>query len=303
MSVPACLPSGRKALPSLSNSASKRPGPQLARTFLTVSASTSRRSVNGLRFGASEMIAPTFRSRLAQPSRRRPMPGANESSTVEWQNAHWMPIDLTLPFGFVKAVTPTTALSLRSAIVVAGSSRSTLPDLIWLFSALGSTSASTFKPTESAVLGETPGPTPPFLSPAIALCSCSASPQNALLPNVSWRKVLRPSSIIVCAWRAIVASWPFSWVFCVGGAAAANKVPHSPAPQAPAIRMLLDLMRASLCRREQAARLRRLNQRLVIGLWMQQSRKRSRSNRQAEPAQHGACHSCAASSCERKCIG
>ena len=25
------------------------------------------------------------------------MPGANELSTVEWQSAHWMPIDLILP--------------------------------------------------------------------------------------------------------------------------------------------------------------------------------------------------------------
>ena len=141
--------------------------------------------MNGLRFGASDTIAPTFRSRLAQPSSRRPMPGANESSTVEWQSAHWIPIDLTLPSGFVKAVTPTTALSFRRAIVVAGSSRSTLPALIWFFNAFGSISASTFNPTDSAVLGETPGPTPPFFSPAIALCSCSAPPQNASLPNVS----------------------------------------------------------------------------------------------------------------------
>ena len=51
ISVPACLPLGRNALPSLSSSASKRPGPQLARTFFTVSTSTPRRSVNGLRFG------------------------------------------------------------------------------------------------------------------------------------------------------------------------------------------------------------------------------------------------------------
>ena len=41
------------------------------------------RSVNGLRFGARDTIAPTFRSRLAQPSSRLPMPGANELSTVE----------------------------------------------------------------------------------------------------------------------------------------------------------------------------------------------------------------------------
>ena len=77
------LPSGRKAFPSLSSSASKQPGPQLLSTFFTVAASTPRRSVKGLRFGASETIAPTFRSLLAQPSNRFPMPGANESSTVE----------------------------------------------------------------------------------------------------------------------------------------------------------------------------------------------------------------------------
>ena len=58
-------------------------GPSRLSTFFTVAASTPRRSVKGLRFGASETIAPTFRSLLAQPSRRFPMPGANESSTVE----------------------------------------------------------------------------------------------------------------------------------------------------------------------------------------------------------------------------
>ena len=141
--------------------------------------------MNGLRFGASDTIAPTLRSRLAQPSSRLPMPGANELSTVEWQNAHWMPIDLTLPSGLAKAVTPTTAFSLSSAIVVAGSSRLTLPAAICFFKAAGSASASTLRPTDSAVFGETPGPTPPFFSPAMALCSCSASPQKASLPNVS----------------------------------------------------------------------------------------------------------------------
>jgi hypothetical protein len=39
--------------------------------------------VNGFRFGASDSIAPTFRSRLAQPSSRFPIPGANELSTVQ----------------------------------------------------------------------------------------------------------------------------------------------------------------------------------------------------------------------------
>jgi len=73
ISVQARFPSGRRAFPSLSSSASKQPGPQLPSTFFSVVASTPRRSVKGLRFGASEMIAPTFRSRLAHPSRRLPM--------------------------------------------------------------------------------------------------------------------------------------------------------------------------------------------------------------------------------------
>src|SRR6266508_3896387 len=87
--------------------------------------------------------------------------------------------------GLAKAVTPTTAFSFSSAIVVAGSSRLTLPALICVFKASGSASASTLRPTDSAVFGETPGPTPPFFSPAMALCSWSASPQKASLPNVS----------------------------------------------------------------------------------------------------------------------
>ena len=93
--------------------------------------------MKGFRLGASDTIAPTLRSRLAQPSSRLPMPGAKESSTVEWQNAHWMPIDLTLPSGLANAVTPTTAFSLSSAIVVAGSSRLTLPALICCLQRLG----------------------------------------------------------------------------------------------------------------------------------------------------------------------
>ena len=81
--VAALLPSGLFAFPSIFSSASYRPGPQLFRTVFTVSTSTPSRSLNGLRFGAVATIAPTFRSRLPQPSRRLPIPGANESSTVE----------------------------------------------------------------------------------------------------------------------------------------------------------------------------------------------------------------------------
>jgi hypothetical protein len=54
----------------------------------------SKRSTTGCRFGASATIAPTLRSRFAQPSSRWSMlaadiPGAlNEASTVEWQSEH-----------------------------------------------------------------------------------------------------------------------------------------------------------------------------------------------------------------------
>ena len=83
----------------------------------------------------------------------------------------------------------------------------------------------------SAVFGETPGPTPPFFSPAMALCNWSASPQKASLPNVSKRNVFLPSSSIVCALRAMSASKPV----LVGGAAKANTAPIEPAPSAAII--------------------------------------------------------------------
>jgi hypothetical protein len=164
-----------------------------ARTPLTAE------QMNGFRLGAGETMAPTLRSRLAQPSSRLPMPRAKTLSTVEWQNAHWIPIDLTLPLGLAKAVTPTTAFAFSSAIVVAGSSRLTLPALICAFNASGSASASTLRPTASAALGETPGPTPPFLAPAMALCGSSMSPHKASLPKVSKRKILHPSFSICMA--------------------------------------------------------------------------------------------------------
>ena len=54
-------------------------------------------SAIGARLGASETIRPTFRSWFGQPSSRLPIPGANESSTVEWQRAQVMPIELSEP--------------------------------------------------------------------------------------------------------------------------------------------------------------------------------------------------------------
>src|SRR3954466_1850497 len=171
ISVAAVLPSGRKPLPSRKSSASNLPGPHAARTFLTVAASTPSRSVTGLRFGASETIAPTLRSRLGQPSRREPMPGATELFTVEWHTAHVRPIEVNRPVLLRWGLTPTTALSLTSATVVAGELRLTLPAFSALSTESGRAFASTLRPTDSAVFGLTPGPTPPRRRPAIALSS------------------------------------------------------------------------------------------------------------------------------------
>src|SRR5688572_1616069 len=164
--------------------------------------------MKGSRFGASETMRPTFRSRLAQPSRRLPMPGAKESSTLEWHSAHWVPSDVILPPLSNLPVNPSTALSWSNASVVAGSSRLTLPALICAFTCSGSASTSTFRPTARAVFGLTPAPTPPFFSPAMALCRPSASPKKASEPKVSKRKICLPSSIKrrACAliWRSFL---------------------------------------------------------------------------------------------------
>src|SRR3954468_4766385 len=131
ISVAAALPSGRIATPSTFSSASYLPGPQLARTFFTVGTSTPNWSTTGCRLGASETMAPTLRSRFGHPSSRLPMPGANELSTVEWQNAQVIPIDVRCRPELSKyPFTPTTAFSFNSVTVVAGSSRFTLPALI-----------------------------------------------------------------------------------------------------------------------------------------------------------------------------
>ena len=52
---------------------------------------------------------------------------------------------------------------------------------------------------ESAARGVNPGPLPPFAAPAIVSCSRSAPPQNASLPKVSKRKILRPSRTTAAA--------------------------------------------------------------------------------------------------------
>src|SRR5262245_3710717 len=161
------------------------------------------------------MISPTLRSRFAQPSSRAPMPGANESSTVLWQSAHVMPTDSTLPSRFVKTRTPTTALSLSSASVVAGSSSLARPDRIAPTTDPGSARASTLSPSSSAAFGLRPGPTPPFFAPAMASCKRNAPPQKSSSPNVSKRKVLRPFAICCAACcqtsAPAVAGWSRSW--------------------------------------------------------------------------------------------
>src|SRR6185503_19953051 len=52
---------------------------------------------------------PTSRSRFAQPSSRRPIPGANESSTVEWHKAQVTPMERSAPPPSNRPFTPTTA--------------------------------------------------------------------------------------------------------------------------------------------------------------------------------------------------
>src|SRR5688572_2917212 len=63
------------------------PGPHVRNSAFVASSSA----------GDSATIAPTFRSFAAHPSRRLPMPGANESSTVEWHSAQVMPTRVSVP--------------------------------------------------------------------------------------------------------------------------------------------------------------------------------------------------------------
>ena len=112
------------------------------------------------------------------------MPGANESSTVEWQNAHCTPSDVSFPVASKRPVTPTTALAFRSTSVEAGSSRSTLPALSASATGAGTASTSTLRPTLNAVFGLTPGPTPPSFSPEFEACRKVAEQHNVPLKDV-----------------------------------------------------------------------------------------------------------------------
>src|SRR5215469_9453098 len=201
------FPLGWNALPSRSSSASNLPGPHALRTLCTVATLVFSSFAIGCRFGANPMMAPTFRSRLAQPSSRWPMPGTRELSTVEWHSAHSMPTELRLPLLPKKPLTPITESSLRSFSVTAGSFRLTCPFLMACCSDLGSLFTSTFRPSESAAFGLRPGPTPPFFAPAIAWLRCSMPPQKLWSPNVSKRKVCLP-------WLTSprLALFPWSWL-------------------------------------------------------------------------------------------
>ncbi len=91
-------------------------------------------------------------SRDAASSILWPIPGATESSTVEWQMAHVRPTELSLAF-WKKPTTPRTAFCLINCNVTAGSSRLTLPFLIASTTDGESAPASTFNPRASAWRG------------------------------------------------------------------------------------------------------------------------------------------------------
>ena len=127
-------------------------------------------------------MAPGLRLVLGRPSSRRPIPGITESSTVEWHSAQVMPtrVSTSLPsFDTTVPFTPTTAFSLSRATVVAGFFRSAD-----LRRPGGRASASTFSPTDRAVVGST----------AFAMTSWSrrVSVQNVSFPKVSNRKMSLP---------------------------------------------------------------------------------------------------------------
>src|SRR4029078_13664758 len=96
-------------LPSMVQAGSYIPGPHELYTAFCAAVSA----------GDSATIAPTFSVRLGHPSRRDTIAGANELSTVEWQNAHVMPTRVSVLFASTCPTTPTTALSLSSVTVVA----------------------------------------------------------------------------------------------------------------------------------------------------------------------------------------
>src|SRR5688572_15998814 len=84
---------------------------------------------------------------------------------------------------------PTTEFNFNNATVVLGSSSLIAPDLTPATTSAGKASASTFNPTESAVVGLTPSPKPPLADPSIALSICNNPLQNSSSPKVSNLKI------------------------------------------------------------------------------------------------------------------
>ena len=164
----------------------------------------------GGRLGASAMIAPTSRSRFAQPSSRRPMPGAKESSTVEWQSAHWMPIERGCPSPSKKPVTPTTAFEPEQR-----ERRRRIVEVDLAAPELRAERAAAARPRRpsgrraSAVRGLTPAPTPPCASPAIASVQAGACrPRTPRRRRCRSGRCSRPSSTSASAfWRTTRSSW------------------------------------------------------------------------------------------------
>ena len=133
------------------------------------------------------------------------MPGANESSTVEWHSAQVMPtrVSVSLPPTFSTVpLRPTTALSFSSATVVAGLVR----PIDAVLDARDDRGRAAPRrrpsgPTASAVVGST----------AVWMTSCmrSVSVQSVSSPNVSKRKISLPCAASVGSTdRAFASSLP-----------------------------------------------------------------------------------------------
>src|SRR5688572_14969999 len=129
-----------------------------------------------------------------------------------------MPVEVTLLSSSSTALTPTTAPARNSSSVVSGLSRLTPPSLSTSTSSFGTAPTSAFRPSCNACLGVSPGPTPPFFSPTIALCSWSWSPQKASLPNVSQRKIFLPSAMSCCEFSVTLSSHSSRGAACVRAA-------------------------------------------------------------------------------------
>src|SRR5688572_23547348 len=145
-----------------------------------------------------------------------------------------MPVEVTLLSSSSTALTPTTAPARNNSSVVSGLSRLTPPSLSTSTSSFGTAPTSAFRPSCNACRGVSPGPTPPFFSPTIALCSWSWSPQNASLPNVSQRKIFLPSAMSCCEFSVTLSSHSSRSAACVRAAGSVStslgSERHAPAP-------------------------------------------------------------------------